>query len=139
MTTPSTVSPPRSRGRALLWLGLLSTIAGPFVYFAQIGTGKLTTPWYVPALAVFGTALVLWSLLLRGTIWRVLGLLFCAAMAALIGWFLQASTLPPYEGPLATGQSFPEFNANLANGAPFTHASLQNDKSTVLVFFRGHW
>jgi hypothetical protein len=133
-------SPPRSRGRLWFWLGLLAALAGPPVYALQIGMGRLGTPWYVPALAVLGAALLVRSLLLRGTVWRVLGLLFCVGLAGFESWFIVSyAALPAYNGPLAVDRPFPEFKAALADGAPFTAANLEGEKTTAMVFFRGHW
>ncbi len=140
MNTTSTLAPPRSRGRLLLWLGVVTAPAGLILYVAQMSAGILTTPWYAPALAVLGAVLVLMSLLRRGTVWRVLGFLFCAALAGFEGWALQSYTsLPAYTGSVAAGRPFPEFSASLADGTPLTRASLEGDKDTVLIFFRGWW
>jgi hypothetical protein len=140
MDHSSTEAPLRSRGRLWLLLGLAVALAGPPAYFVQMGMGKLFTPWYVPALALLGVALLLRSLFARFTAWRALGLLFCAGLLGLEIWFLVGyAASPPYNGPLAVDKPVPSFKAALADGTPFTAADLEGDKSTAMVFFRGHW
>jgi hypothetical protein len=139
-TTSPPIAPPKVGGRPLLWLGLLAAIVGIPIYAGQMIAGKLTTPWYVPALASLGTALILLSLLRRLTVWRILALLFAGLITAGSGYFLfSMARLPDYTGPMAQGQEMPAFTTARADGTPFTQNDLKGDKDTVLVFFRGHW
>jgi hypothetical protein len=101
---------------------------------------NLTTPWYAPALATLGTALILVALMRRFNVWRVAALLLIGALTAGEWWFLlSASVLPAYAGPAKEGQPFPAFTAARADGTPFTQDDLKGDQGTVMVFFRGHW
>lgn len=131
---------PRPGGRGLLWLGVLAAIAGPILYGAQLDSGRFWVPWYAVALAFLGAGLVFLSLKRRPSIVRGLALLFCLVLAGFEIWFLLSfSRQPPYEGPVAVGQPFPEFVAQRPDGTPFTQADLVGDQNTVLVFYRGHW
>jgi hypothetical protein len=139
-TTAPPLAPPKSGGRLLLWTGVLAAILGFVAYQFQMNAGRLTTPWYAPALATLGTVLILVSLLRRFSVWRVLALLLIGALTAGEWWFLLSySKLPDYTGPVAAGKPFPEFTAALADGKPFTQDDLKGDQDTVMVFFRGHW
>jgi hypothetical protein len=123
-----------------MWIGVLAAVSGVVAYVFQMKAANLTTPWYAPALATFGTLLILVSLLRRFTVWRVVALLLIGAFAGLEWWFLlSVSALPDYTGPVAAGKPFPDFSAKLANGTTFTQDDLKGDQDTVLVFFRGHW
>src|SRR5439155_152834 len=77
MTTFPTTSPAidRSRGRALLWLGLCLCLLGPALVVAQFSLKRLAVPWYSPALATLGACLLLASLVRRRTVVRFLALL----------------------------------------------------------------
>jgi hypothetical protein len=139
-TTSPPIAPPKPGGRLLLWTGVLAAVLGPVVYQFQMNAARLTTPWYAPALAVFGVALVLVSLMRRFTVWRLLALVFVGLITAGEVWFLFSyASLPAYAGPLAEGKPFPEYTAARADGTPFTQDSLKGDQDTALVFFRGHW
>jgi hypothetical protein len=118
----------------------LAPVLGVVAYAFQVNAGILTTPWYGPALATLGTALILVALRRRVSVWRVAALLLVGALTAGEWWFLLSySTLPDYSGPVAEGQTFPEFAAARADGTPFTQDDLKGDRDTVLVFFRGRW
>ena len=135
----STTTTTRSRGRLLLVLGLGSAALGVAAYVIQLWLRRLSVPWYMPAMALLGAALVAASLWERRTLWRVLAL----AVVLLLGGFevlaLNSMRLPRYTGPVAVGKPFPAFEAKLADGSPFTQASLAGDRDTVMVFFRGRW
>jgi hypothetical protein len=123
-----------------MWLGLLAAIAGLPLYMAQLSAEKLMTPWYAPALASLGAALVLLSLMRRLTVWRVIALLFVGFIAAGQWWFLLSYTrLPSATGRVVADRQLPDFTAHRADGKPFTQEDLKGDKDTILVFFRGRW
>jgi hypothetical protein len=121
----------------LLGLGLAAL--GIAAYVFQLWLQRLSVPWYMPAMALLGAALVAASLREKRTAWRVLALV----VALLLGGFellaLNSMRLPRYTGPVAVGKPFPAFEAKLADGSPFTQASLPGDRDTVMVFFRGRW
>jgi hypothetical protein len=140
MSTPSPPAAPKSRGRLLLWAGVLAALLGLVLYALQLRAAVLVTPWYAPALAVLGTGLILLSLLRRRTVWRGAALLLLAALTLGECWFLYSyASLPDYSGRVGVGDSFPEFTAARADGTPFTRADLVGEQDTVLVFFRGWW
>jgi hypothetical protein len=141
MSTTSILSaPPKSVGRPLLWTGILAAVLGVVAYVLQLQAAKLFTPWYAPALATLGTALILVALVRRFSVWRIIALLLIGAVTAFEWWvLLSASKLPDYTGPVTRGQPFPEFAAARADGTSFTQDNLKGDQDTVLVFFRGHW
>jgi hypothetical protein len=138
-TTSPPIAPPKSGGRLLLWTGILAAVVGVVIYTFQLGAGKLTTPWYAPALATFGLVLVLASLFQRRTAWRVVALLLVGFITAGEWWFLSYSKLPSQPGRIAKGEQLPEFTAYRSDGPPFTQDDLKGDQNTALVFFRGHW
>jgi hypothetical protein len=135
----SPLAPPKSGGRLSLWLGILAAPLGIVAYMFQFNAGKLTAPWYAPALATIGAALILVSLFRRFTAWRIVALLLVGALTGLEWWGFWAMMLPAYSGPLSQGKAFPEFAAARADGTPFTPDDLKGDQDTALVFFRGHW
>jgi hypothetical protein len=136
-TTADPAAIPKSSGRATLWVGVSTCLLGLIAYMAQLEAGKLSVPWYAPALGVLGTALVVRSLRHRRSAWRVAALLLLVALTAGELWFLLSyCRLPPYTGPVTAGEPFPAFTAARADGTPFTREDL---KGTVLVFFRGWW
>jgi hypothetical protein len=137
----ATSPPATNTGRRILWLGIACPVLGLGLYAAQLmAAGRTDTPWYLPALATVGVGLVLLALARRVTVWRGIAFVLVAAMAALQWWFVLGYThLPPYTGPLAAGEAFPDFVAKRAEGTPFTRADLAGGPPTALVFFRGHW
>jgi hypothetical protein len=124
-----------------LWLGVACALAGVALYVVQLlVAGRADTPWYAPALATVGAALVAVSLRSRPSAGRSLALLLVLAVAGFEWWFLLGyARLPAYEGPVRAGQEFPEFRAARADGTPFTRSDLVGDRATALVFFRGRW
>ncbi|SRR5579885_1486737 len=139
-TTSPPLAPPKSGGRLLLWLGILAAPAGIVAYALQMRAGNLTAPWYVPALATAGTALILVALLRRFSAWRVAALVLVGALTAFEWWaLLGPMKLPAYAGPVSESKPFPEFTAARADGSAFTQDDLKGDRDTVMVFFRGHW
>ena len=136
MTTTPTRHP---RGRLLVLLGLGLALLGVVAYGVQLSLQRLAFPWYMPALALIGAALVLASLWARRTVWRVLALTVLVLLGGLELVALNAMRLPPYTGPIAVGRPFPAFEARRADGTPFTQDDLAGDRRTVLVFFRGRW
>jgi hypothetical protein len=141
----ATISPPvagtgRSAGRLYLWLGIALVLLGPILYMAQLQAKILKAPWYVPALATAGVALILLSLGRRVTVSRIAALALCGLLAGAEWYFLLAlSKLPTYAGPVSAGVSFPAFSTSLADGSAFNQDSLRGEQNTALVFFRGRW
>lgn len=135
----TTIPAPGPRGRHLMPLGLGLAALGIAAYLGQLWLRRLAVPWYMPALALIGVALVAVSLWERRTIWRVLALIVVVALGGLELMALNAMRLPPYTGPVAAGRPFPSFVAKLADGTPFTQASLAGASHSILVFFRGRW
>src|SRR3954462_9212145 len=129
----------RPRGRLLVLLGLGLAALGIAGYVLHLWLRRLTVPWYMPAAAFLGAALVAASLREKRSVWRILAM----AVVLLLGGFevlaLNSMRLPRYTGPVAVGKPFPAFEAQLADGSPFTQASLPGDRDTVMVFFRGRW
>src|SRR5690242_6445283 len=139
MTTSPAPAPARSRGRLLLFLGLGIAALGLIGYAVQLSVQRLTAPWYMPAAATLGVALVVVSLWQRRTVWRVLALLLVLLLAGGEWASLLALRAPAYAGPVAAGQPFPAFTTTRADGTPFTEGDLEGDQNTVLVSFRGRW
>ena len=139
MTSSPIDTPDRSRGRLLLLSGLGLALLGVVGYVVLFSLENLKYPWYMPAMALLGVALVLTSLAKRRTIWRMLALVAVVLLAGLELAFLYAVRLPAYTGPIAVGRRFPAFEAKRADGTPFTQADLAGDQHHVLVFFRGRW
>jgi hypothetical protein len=121
----------------LLGLGLAAL--GIAAYVLQLRLQRLAVPWYMPALASLGGALIAVSLWERRTVWRVLALIVVVLLGGFEMMGLNAMRLPLYTGPVAVGRPFPAFEAKLADGSPFTQASLAGVCHTVMVFFRGRW
>jgi hypothetical protein len=138
--TDSTNGPPaRSRGRLLMLAGLGLAVLGVAAYAIQLSLQRLMLPWYTPAAALLGVALVVASLWKRRTVWRVLALVVVVLLAGFELMALNAMRLPPYAGPIAVGRPFPAFEARRADGTPFTQNDLIGDQHQALVFFRGRW
>jgi hypothetical protein len=137
VTSPAT---DRTRGRAYFWFGLAACLLGLALVFVQLGLKLLFDPWYSPALATLGAALLLVSVARRCSIPRVVALVLVAALAGLQWYFLVSLVkLPDYEGPAQAGKQLPEFRTTLADGRPFTTSDLRDGSRQVLVFFRGRW
>ena len=121
----------------LMGLGLAASGIAAFV--VQLWLERLAVPWYMPAMALIGAALVAVSLWERRTIWRFLALIVVVLLGGFEVMALNAMRLPPYTGPVAVGRPYPAFEARLADGTPFTQADLAGASHTALVFFRGRW
>jgi hypothetical protein len=139
MTSSSFVPTQRSRGRLLLALGLALAALGIIGYAGQIRMQRLSTPWYMPALATLGVLLVVASLWQKRTVWRFLALFLVVLLAGAEWALLLMLRLPPYTGPVAVGRPFPAFTTTWADGTPMGEHDLQGDQNQVLVFFRGRW
>jgi hypothetical protein len=95
-------------------------------------------PWYAAILATIGAAGMLFAVVQRWTVWRLVGLAVCLLVTAGEWLFLTVVTpAPAYKGP-GVGQPLPEFSAIDPNGAAVARNNLLG-RPTVLLFFRGHW
>lgn len=129
----------RSRGRLLVLLGFGLALLGIAAYALQLWRHRLSVPWYMPAMALLGVALVVASLREKRTVWRLLALVLIVLLGGFEVMTLNSMRLPRYSGPVAVGRPLPAFEAKLADGSAFTQASLKSDRDTVMVFFRGRW
>jgi hypothetical protein len=139
MIDPPIAAPDRARGRLLLLMGLGIAILGVAGYAVQFSLQHLVLPWYMPAAALLGVALVVASLWKRRTVGRALALLAVMLLSGAELAALYAMRLPPYAGPIAVGRPFPAFEAKRADGRTFTQNDLIGDQHHALVFFRGRW
>jgi hypothetical protein len=135
----SDTQPGRSAGRCWLLLGLGLAALGIAGYAGQIAARRLVTPWYMPALASLGAALVARSLWQRVTLWRAASFVLVGLLAAAEWMFVLGTRLPADTGMVAVGRSFPEFETVSSDGAPFARRDLEGDENHLLVFFRGRW
>jgi len=135
---PTVVS--RSRHWTLFVAGVALFVLGPVWFIAQFRLRNLGSAWYVPILSSAGVLLLILSVLRRRGIVRMV-LLILFAMVCGLEWFVftVATRSPAYTGPAQPGRKVPQFAARLADGTPFTSAELEKGKSTVMVFYRGHW
>ncbi|MEX2121249.1 MAG: redoxin domain-containing protein [Pirellulales bacterium] len=156
MSTVATTVPvrQRSKGRGYFWAGIGVCLFGIALCVAQYSLSQLIVPWYVAALATLGVLLLLWSVIQRASVVRVVVLALPAALAAFQWYFLVSLARPPsydgrlpnddgrlpnYDGPARGGEKIPAFRSTLADGRPFTEKDLQQGTPSVLVFFRGRW
>ena len=139
MTDSTNVLPSRSKGRSLMLAGLVVPVLGVAAYAIQFSLQRLMVPWYMPAAALVGVALVAASLWRRRTVWRMLALMVVVFLAGFELMAFSAMRLPPYTGPVAVGRPFPAFAARRADGTPFGQNDLIGDQHHALVFFRGRW
>ena len=129
-----------ARRRPYFLFGMLIFFSGMIIYAVQIATKHLVAPWHVPILGTIGVLLMLASVMQRPGILRIIGLLIFVALAGMEWFFLLGSSMAPYAGPAKPGDKLPAFTATLAkDDSSFTNQTLEDGKSTVLVFFRGHW
>ena len=119
--------------------GLGLAVLGVAAYTIQLSLRRLILPWYMPAAALLGVALVGASLWKRRTVWRALALVVVLLLAGFEFMALNAMRLPPYAGPIAVDRPFPAFEARRADGTPFTQDDLIGDQHHEIVFFRGRW
>jgi hypothetical protein len=139
MTSSSTV-PPRYPGRLLVVLGFGLTVLGIGAYIAQVWTGYLKMPWYLPVLGMLGVACVVLALWQARSFWRWLALVLLLLVVGAEWTFLLGTGVSAYTGTqLAVGKSFPAFATVQSDGTPFTRRDLEGDRDTVMVFFRGRW
>jgi hypothetical protein len=139
MTNATNTAPAPSGGRLLMLAGLVVPLLGVAAYAVQLSLERLMLPWYMPAAALVGVALVVASLWKRWTLWRVLALVVVALLGGFELMAYSTLRLPPYTGPIAVGSPFPAFEARRADGRPFTQNDLIGDQHHALVFFRGRW
>ncbi|HJT76941.1 MAG TPA: hypothetical protein VJ739_07030 [Gemmataceae bacterium] len=105
----------------------------------QMAMQRLVTPWYLPAAGTLGVVLLAVSLWQARSVWRVLALVLVVLLAGAEWAMMVEMRLPAYTGPVAAGQTFPEFTTVRADGTPFTGHDLEGAPDNVLVFFRGRW
>ncbi|MEX0713897.1 MAG: hypothetical protein WD278_16285 [Pirellulales bacterium] len=130
----------RPKGRGYFWAGIAVCLFGIALCVAQYSLRQLIVPWYVAGLATLGAVLLLWSVIQRPSVVRVVVLALIAALAGFEWYFLVSlARLPTYDGPARAGEKIPAFRSTLAGGRPFTQVDLQQGTPTVLVFFRGRW
>jgi hypothetical protein len=130
----------RHPGRLYLVLGMVVALAGLGIYAIQLHAKVLTTPWYVPILAMAGVVLLVLALVQSRSVWRWAACVLFFLLAA--GEWLMLLVLlgaPAYTGPVKAGQPFPAFTTTLADGSTFNQENLHGDQNTILVFFRGRW
>src|SRR3954469_24516919 len=107
----STTTTTRSRGRLFLVLGLGFAALGVAAYVLQLWLQRLSVPWYMPAMALLGAALVAAALREKRTVWRVLALVVVLLLGGFEVLALNSMRLPRYTGPVAVGKPFPAFEA----------------------------
>ena len=130
----------RHPGRSLLLLGVFLALAGPVLMILLMFAAKiLITPWYAPLLGTLGVALIVLALTRSRSIWRWAAVVIVTLFVAFQWYVPLAMRLPAYTGNVKEGQPFPAFATTLADGSAFTQDDLKGDRSTVMVFFRGHW
>lgn len=139
MTEPEIAQAPPTPGWHLAGLGILCAVLGIGTYAAQIAAGQLVMPWYLPASAMLGAALIAVSLRRKPRMWRAIVLGVVLLLACAESMFLFATRLPPYTGSVALGEPFPAFKTTRADGKAFSDRDLRGSQTTVLVFFRGRW
>jgi hypothetical protein len=132
-------APGRIRGRFFLLAGFGVAILGIAALATRIALQRLTTPWYMPALAGLGVIFAVISVLERRTLGRIIGLSVLVLLTGAELALLYAMRLPPYTGPIVIGKAFPAFEAKRADGTPFTQHDFRGEENNVLVFFRGRW
>src|SRR5262245_61352539 len=105
MSNEAIAPPARSTGRSLLYLGMLTALAGVAIFMVQFNAAILKTPWYMPILATVGMVLIFASLKQQRTAarWIAAGLF---TLFAGFQWFamLVMMKLPAYVGPAKVGQ-----------------------------------
>jgi hypothetical protein len=139
-TLPTKDARSRSAGRGFFWAGLGLCVVALALVVLQYRLNYLGTPWYLPILTSVGALLLVWSIVRRGSIPRILALVALAVFAGLQWLFLTtAARLPDYAGPAQAGTPIPAFQTTLADGRPFTEQDLRDGRPSVLVFFRGRW
>src|SRR5947209_3153331 len=100
-TTSSTIVGTRSStGRGYFWLGLVLGVLSPFLYVAQLRTGRLFVPWYIPLLGTTALVLMEVALVRARSIWRFLGVGLLGLLAVGEWAFILTSKLPVYAGPV---------------------------------------
>jgi uncharacterized membrane protein YhhN len=129
-----------ARRRPWFLLGFLLFLLGPVAYFVQFRLGRLTTPWYLPAVGTAGVLLMAAGAWQRRGVLRAVGLGVFVLLCGFEWWCLLVEwRTPPYTGPARPGVRVPAFAAALADGRPFTDRDLEGGPPSVLVFFRGRW
>ena len=126
--TTSSAGIDRSRGRGLLWVGIVLTLLAIALWVGQVVLLKrLFAPWYVPAATTLGALLLLASVIQRRGVLRILALVLIAALAGLEWFFIASfSRLPTYEGPAQAGAKLHAFQTTLADGKTFTNQDLHD-------------
>ncbi len=139
-TSPPAAGTRQSSAKLYLAIGIGLVVLGPVLFMAQFSAKIMRVPWYLPALATVGAALLLLAVVRRPTVWRILALVLATLLGSAEWYFIVSlSKLPAYVGPVAIGTSFPAFTTTLADGSPFDQQSLHGEQNTAMVFFRGRW
>ncbi len=122
-------------------VGVTVFLLGLILNFVQFGLLEIVaTPWYVPIMMTLGVICMFISVLQRGGILRMVGILPFALMNAGVWYMLLIMfATPPYSGLSTAGNPLPSFAAKLADGTPFSNADLTKGESSVMLFYRGHW
>ena len=137
LSTPP-VDKARRPGRLAAFLAFAVVLLSFLIYGLQVAAHVLTVPWYVPIAGTAALLLMVRSLLLARTRWRVVGTVVLALLAG-GEWYglVWRSRLEPYDGPVKVGEPFPAFTTERADGTPFTQDDLKGGQNTAMVFFRG--
>lgn len=130
----------RPRRAWLALLGLVLTLAGPFVYISLLWHPFLRSTGLPAFILIASGCIVAMLALRRDRRWRV-WLLTGAALAwsafFAVGFFVFAA-LPPAH-VLADGERAPDFSLPDAKGNTVSLADVRAGGPALLVFYRGHW
>src|SRR5206468_332568 len=83
------------------------------------------------AAATLGVVLLVASLWQARSVWRLLALVLVVLLAGAEWAMLLGLREPAYTGPVAAGQTFPEFATARADGTPFTRRDLEGGPDDV--------
>lgn len=130
-------SKPGAPARRLFLAGLAISLFGPLLHAVQFYLFPALVPWYLAPLATLGAALVLVALFRRYSLWGLAGMLLTAAiLAGTWGYLLHGIPTTALSGTVRAGAPVPSFNAQRADGRPFTRDDLVAVGKSVLVAYR---